>query len=502
MNIAVATFLFAFLASYGLTPIIRAIARRLNFVDRPDGRRKIQRAPVALGGGLSLVICTPLAVFILCWMVGPDILLAIPKFDFNYDTNIPWSILGLLAAGILLAIVGVIDDGRGMSGRNKLIWQIVAVSFACGSGLQVEEFNILGMNIDLQFFGSFIALIWLLGAINSFNLIDGVDGLAGSVGVVFSLTIGTLALKQNMLVDAMIVFGLAGALLGFLRYNYAPATIYLGDTGSMFIGLILGAITLRSSTKEAATVAFSAPLAIWAIPIFDSLAAVLRRKLTGRSIYATDRGHFHHVLLTRGLNSGQAVSFITTLCAITSIAAISSVYLQREWIGMATVFSVIALLVLTRVFGHFEFFLLKKGLDVSFAIAESDADQQAIIAKQGNLWKTHWKTLVDAAERFQIVRLSLSLSFSREQQDFQSTWRSSEKVPGEATWRLDVPLVIEDQYVGRLRIAGFQNPKSPNQNISDFLEFLDAIIDESRELTESPTSDKEKENAGAQPAVK
>lgn len=502
MNIAVATFLFAFLASYGLTPIIRAVARRLNFVDRPDGRRKMQRAPVALGGGLSLVICTPLTVFVLCWMVGPDILLAIPKFDFNYDTNIPWSILGLLVAGILLAIVGVIDDSRGMSGRHKLIWQIVAVSFACGSGLQIEEFSILGLSINLRFFGSFIALIWLLGAINSFNLIDGVDGLAGSVGVVFSLTIGTLALLENYLVDAMIVFGLAGALMGFLRYNYAPATIYLGDTGSMFIGLVLGAITLRSSTKEAATVAFSAPLAIWAIPIFDSLAAVLRRKLTGRSIYATDRGHFHHVLLTRGLNSGQAVSFITALCAITSLAAISSVYLKSEWIGIITVFSVIVLLVLTRVFGHFEFFLLKKGLDVSFAIAESDAEQQAILRKRGNLWKTQWKTLIDAADRFQIVRMSLTLSFSREQQDFQSTWRSSEKVPSEATWRLDVPLVIEDQYVGRLRIAGFQNPKAPNHNISEFLEFLNAINSEIQEPGEAVAGEKAADGPIVQPVAK
>ena len=130
----------------------------------------------------------------------------------------------------------------------------------------------------------------------------------------------------------------------------------------MFIGLVLGTIALRCSMKQAATLAFAAPLAIWSIPMFDSMAAVLRRKLTGRSIYATDRGHIHHVLLTQGFSAPQAVGLISVLCIVTSTGALASLYYEEEWIGIAAVSLVIGLLIITRVFGHVELLLLNTRL--------------------------------------------------------------------------------------------------------------------------------------------
>ena len=173
-------------------------------------------------------------------------------------------------------------------------------------------------------------IIWILGAINSLNLIDGADGWAGSIGTIFSITLGLIALINHHYVDAVIAFAIAGALLGFLRYNFPPASIYLGDAGSMVIGLVLGTLALRCSIKQAATVAFAAPLALWAIPLFDSAAAVMRRKLTGRSIYATDRGHIHHRLLTSGLSSTGVLTFIIVLCIITSFGVLGG-RLLRQW---------------------------------------------------------------------------------------------------------------------------------------------------------------------------
>ena len=357
MAIAIAAFLLAFVLSYLLTPLIRYLAMKVGFVDRPDGGRKLQSKPVALGGGLSLVIATPLAIGVIWWLMGKD---AVELLGYNASYVRSYRmIISISTAAVILMIVGLVDDGIGMKGSHKLLFQFIAATLVAGIGLQVDQIDLLGKEFSLGYLGTLAAVIWLLASINSFNLIDGVDGLAGSVGVVFCLAVGSLSLvRGHSLFDPILVFSLAGAILGFLRYNFAPASIYMGDTGSMLVGLILGAITLRISTKQAATVAFVVPLAIWAIPIFDSFAAVVRRKLTGRSIYTTDRGHFHHVLLTRGMNSGQAVAFITSMCAITSIAAVASVVLEKSWIGFVAVILVIGFLIFSRVFGHVEFLLL------------------------------------------------------------------------------------------------------------------------------------------------
>ncbi len=353
MAIAVAALVIAFLLSYALTPAIRRLALRWDFVDRPDGQRKIQAMPVSLGGGVTLLVVTPLVVWLISLWWGQDIYLMARR---------PLSLVGLGAAAIILGMVGILDDWRGMKGSYKLLWQVLAASLIMGAGFTIPQIILFDKHISLGILGSAFTVVWLLGAINSFNLIDGVDGLAGSVGVIFSLALGCMALLTDQYLDAIIAFSLAGSLLGFLRYNYSPAVIYLGDTGSMFIGLVLGTIALRCSMKQAASLAFAAPLAIWSIPMFDSMAAVLRRKLTGRSIYATDRGHIHHVLLTRGLNAPQAVLLIAGLCLITSVGAVASLYYDNEWLGMGVVLAVIGMLVATRWFGHVELLLLNTRL--------------------------------------------------------------------------------------------------------------------------------------------
>src|SRR5437868_2212657 len=147
-----------------------------------------------------------------------------------------------------------------------------------------------------------VTLFLLLGAIGSLNLIDGMDGLLSTVGVLVSLAVAGMAVMGGHWLAACAAVALAGALLGFLRYNFPPATIFLGDSGSMLIGLVLGVLAIKSALKTPTTVALMAPAVLLTIPIFDTFAAILRRKLTGRSIYSTDRGHLHHCLLSRGLS--------------------------------------------------------------------------------------------------------------------------------------------------------------------------------------------------------
>ncbi|MCA9198407.1 MAG: undecaprenyl/decaprenyl-phosphate alpha-N-acetylglucosaminyl 1-phosphate transferase [Planctomycetales bacterium] len=479
MPLATVALLFAFLLSNFLTPLMRRVAVRYGFIDKPDGQRKIQSNAVALGGGLVLIAITPLVVVLMSFAVGEEIWSTLR--ESKNGLNPAWGILGLTIAIGILAVVGVIDDARGMRGSYKLFWQFVAVMFVAFTGLSVPAVIFMGVRIPLGPIGNIVSVCWLLAAINSFNLIDGIDGLAGSVGVVFAITFGTMAIVFGQLFDAIMAFALAGALLGFLRFNYSPAVIYLGDTGSMFIGLMLGAIALRCSMKEAATVAFSAPLAIWSIPILDSLAAIIRRKLTGKSIYATDRGHLHHVLLTKGLGTGQTVAMIAGLCAITCLAAVSSIILENDWIGPLVVFALISLLVFTRMFGYSEFVLVSAkmlglGRLIKRGKTPSTEGHQTTLALQGERqWEELWGALIESAERFHLVKMRLNISLPRLHEEFYAAWQRPGKHPRESVWTTDIPLIVKNMPVGRLQVAGLQNEASASSEMSQFIDFVESL---------------------------
>ncbi len=472
----------ALIGSFTLTPVVRWWAVRKNFVDRPDGRRKMQKAPVALGGGSAVLAGLLLGVLVL--IVGWY------EFGLTVKTNVR-PLAGLLAATVMLCGVGLVDDAWQLRGRTKLFWQLVAAAIVVfsGHGLTIDYVSLFGHEFYIGNIGSLLALFWLLGSINSFNLIDGVDGLCASVGAIFSVTLGLMALMAGSQVDAIIAFVLAASLIGFLRYNFAPATIYLGDAGSMIIGLILGALALRCSTKEAATVAFSAPLAVWAIPLLDSLAAILRRKLTGRSIYTTDRGHIHHRLLTQGLTTRQAVSLIAGLCLVTSFGSLAGIYFQNEWIGVTTVIVVLAVLISTRVFGHVELMLLNSrlvGLGRSI-VSFNDKDERPTHSShqlQGSLqWEEKiWNALVESAERFDLTRLRLNLYLPHLHEDFYATWSRKTPVVSSKTWRMDLPLLVDGATIGHLHVIGHQDVRGASAQLSSFLDFVEPLEAQIHEL--------------------
>jgi UDP-GlcNAc:undecaprenyl-phosphate GlcNAc-1-phosphate transferase len=468
----------ALVSALVLTPIVRRIAIRHHFVDRPDGRRKMQKAPVALGGGSAVLLAV---------LIGVALLAAIwTAYDINEIANLR-PLVGLFAAATLICVVGLVDDYMQIRGRTKLFWQLVAAAIVTFAGPRIEFMSLFGHEIDLGHLGALLALFWLLASINSFNLIDGVDGLATCVGVIFSVTIGTMALLLGNELDGVIAFVLAGALLGFLRYNFSPATIYLGDAGSMIIGLVLGALALRSSAKEAATVAFAAPLAIWAIPMLDSLAAVLRRKLTGRSIYVTDRGHIHHRLLTQGLSTRQAVALIAGLCIVTSVGSLAGVYYANEWIGIVTVVVVLGLLITSRLFGHVELMLINRqllGIGRSIVSGGEEKASQSTHRLQGSLqWEEKiWNALVESAERFNLTRIRLNLYLPHLHEDFYATWRRRAAVSSTMAWRIDLPLVAEGVTIGFLHVTGSQDPRLASAHLSSFLDFIEPLEAQIQEL--------------------
>ena len=237
---------------------------------------------------------------------------------------------------------------------------------------------------------------------------------------------------------------------------------------------------VRSSRQPVS--AFAAPLAIWSIPMFDATAAILRRKLTGRSIYSTDRGHIHHVLLTRGMNAGQAVALITGLCVVTSAGAMISLYYDIEWFGVVVVAVVIALLAATRVFGHVEFLLVNArlfgfGRHLSpLASRGRRGMRHATLNIQGTRrWEGLWSGLVESADRFQLVKMQLNLSLPRLHEEFFATWSRDGRHRKETLWQAEIPLVIDEISVGRLGVSGLQHAASACTEMSEFLDFIETF---------------------------
>ncbi len=196
--------------------------------------------------------------------------------------------------------VGVVDDRYGLRGRHKLAGQVVAAAILVGLGLRIDAWSGFGVEVELGIFAYPITVLWILLVVNAFNLIDGMDGFCGSLGLVASLAIAFLAFWSGRVEDTIVGLALAGALAAFLRDNLPPARVYLGDAGSMTLGMMIAALSVRACSDGPDTAVSLPPLvALLALPLLDVATALGRRWLTGRSLFTPDRGHIHHRLRSR-----------------------------------------------------------------------------------------------------------------------------------------------------------------------------------------------------------
>ena len=460
---------FACFGNLFVTSWVRDVADKRGFVDRPDGKRKKHKDPVALGGGLAILIATSVALGIVTFIYA----------DYAAErVDSPSSLLGLGVAAVILCLVGLYDDLYDMRGVTKLLWQIFAACIVVTSGrdLVIDSIQLMGHKIPLYQLGIPLAVLWILAAINSLNLIDGMDGLATTVGLIFSLTIGVMSLMTERWLEAVIAFCLAGSLLGFLRHNWPPARIYLGDSGSMLIGLVLGALAIRCDLKDATSFAVSAPIAIFAIPILDSAAALVRRKLTGRSLYSTDRGHIHHRLLTQNFSNRQALLVIAALCTITCVGSAAGLYTGKPF-GMISFLIVVSILVGTRMFGHSELMLLNNRIaGFGRRFIPGSEPQSATLQLQGSVeWEEVWNALVESAEKFSFIQIRLNLYLPQLHEDFYATWSQRSTARPDQRWNVELPLVVDGAIVGVLAVTGVQEAVSVSPTLAAFAEIVEPL---------------------------
>ncbi len=322
----------AFLISFSSTPTVIALANKINALDIPKDERRVHKKPIPLIGGLAIFY--GFVISVMCFAV------------IDNET------MGILIGSLIMVTVGVIDDMRDLNAKVKLLFQIIAAGIVVYCGIDMEYIanpfaKWFGTPyINLEFWSVPITVIWIIGVTNAVNLIDGLDGLAVGVSSIASVALLSLTLVSRNLNIAIITAALAGAGFGFLPYNFNPAKIFMGDTGSTFLGFVLACVSVQGIMKTYALISFAVPVLILGLPIFDTIFAILRRLLTGRSIMSPDRGHLHHRLLDMGFSQRQTVTILYTLTSILCLTALV-ISIKDAFRGLILVGAVLGILLVS-----------------------------------------------------------------------------------------------------------------------------------------------------------
>lgn len=299
----------AFGISFVVTPVVKSFAMQLGAIDMPDKERHLHSHPIPRMGGLAIFIGFFLSVLLF--------------------VNITTQVRGILLGAILIVVVGAIDDVLNLNAWLKFGIQILAAVVAVLHGVIINVLSnpLLMTNQQALTVGILavpVTILWIVGVTNSVNLIDGLDGLACGVSAIASMSMLVVALivPDSNINVAIILAALCGACLGFIPYNLNPAKIFMGDTGALLLGYILATVSVIGMFKFYAVVTFVVPVLALAVPLFDTVFAVIRRTAKGQSPFHADRGHLHHRLIDMGLNQKQAVAVLYALSAILGLAAV------------------------------------------------------------------------------------------------------------------------------------------------------------------------------------
>ncbi|HSG48354.1 MAG TPA: MraY family glycosyltransferase, partial [Longimicrobiales bacterium] len=309
-------FVVALGLSLVLTVAVRRAAPALGLVDRPDGSRKLHRSPTPNVGGVAIF-----GAGVLTLLLG--LRLGIPQVQFQAADPAP--IRALILGGCAIFALGVVDDARGLRPWTKLAVEAAVALAVVAAGVRIQSLGAGGLGGEVPLLlGVPLTVLWLVGITNSFNLLDGSDGVAGGAAFFAFLTLGIVSLLFGKSPVAAVSFVLAGATLGFLYFNFPPASIFMGDSGSLFLGFTLAGMGVLATQKAPTVLAIAIPLVAFGVPILDTALAIARRFLRREGIFSPDRGHIHHRLRDLG-QSPRRVAF--TVYALTAVFSVLSLLL-------------------------------------------------------------------------------------------------------------------------------------------------------------------------------
>lgn len=321
-DIAIA-FLLAFITAFVITPHTMRLAKKVGAIDIPNDRR-VNKKPMPRLGGLAVISGFLMSVLYLLIMMNFE-----KTLNLFGEENYYIKLIGFLLGILILGITCFIDDVKGIHSLVKLSAQIVAAVVVVMCGIKIEDFTIPFLDNKIVIgdtFSYILTVCWIVGITNAINLIDGLDGLSSGVCLISCLSLLIIfSLNNSPLLAIVLITALAGAIVGFLPFNFNPAKTFIGDTGSNFMGFSIAIISILGVAKTYTAIVLIAPIIVLALPIFDTLFAIVRRIAKGKSIKAIlkpDRGHLHHKLVDSGYNQKQAVLIMYGVTAILGMFAI------------------------------------------------------------------------------------------------------------------------------------------------------------------------------------
>ncbi|KEZ52160.1 glycosyltransferase family 4 protein [Metabacillus indicus] len=316
-------FSIAFLIALCSTPFIIKFANKFGFVDLPN-YRKVHTKEKPLIGGIAIIIGATAGLFYL---------------QLSYSFMLP-----VMVGGAVILVVGLLDDKYDLSPKWKFAGQAVAASIVVFSGIKIDFFIIpfLGERIELGIFSYIIAILWIVAITNAINFMDGLDGLAAGISVISLLSILMLSINNGNMFVMSFTLVLIGSTLGFLPFNFYPSKIFLGDTGALFLGYCISVISILGLYKSVTMFSLGLPIIALAVPIFDTLFAILRRFLNKQKISSPDKSHIHHRLLAMGFSHRNTVLIIY---AIGIVFGLSAVFFTRATLWLSFIVLVVLMVI-------------------------------------------------------------------------------------------------------------------------------------------------------------
>ena len=422
----------SFILCFIFTPLCRIVAIRLKWLDQPDRERKLHTVAVPRLGGFAIVAAYGGALWLVVRLAP-----ASEQVHFQHLELIKV----LLPAAVVIFVTGLIDDLVGLKPKQKLLGQIAgaALAIALGSHFTPGVFTIApGLPLLASPWINFpLTLLWLVFCTNAVNLIDGMDGLASGVGLlatISTLLVGVFTGNSGLVLATM---PLAGALLAFLYYNFEPASIYLGDCGSLTIGFMLGSFCLVWSHHSRSLFSLAAPLMVLVLPLLDSALAIARRYLRAVPIFQADRGHIHHMVLARGFKTRHATLLLYAACAVAaSLALLQSFAIQYLHIAIFAVFAVLVC-VGVHYLGYVELGAISRAFvrrDMMRAVRDQiyleDLERHLVTLRSLD---ECWATIVEVCERLQFAFIEMYF----QEEFYEATLRPDD---ADCDWTMTVPL--------------------------------------------------------------
>lgn len=479
----------SFLCSAFLTPRIGALARRFNWLDRP-GARKVHTAPTPRLGGVAIYISMAIAIlplFLIHSAVTSELKKQLPLLE------------ALAAAATVIFLLGIADDIFNLSPYLKLLVEIGCSLWVFYHGIHIGVISSpLGSALTLGRWSLPLTLLWLVGITNAFNLVDGIDGLAGGIAVFGMMTLAIISVLNHSIAPLAVLAALAGATAGFLLFNFHPATIFLGDSGSLFLGFSLASLSLIWGEKSSMTAAILGPILIFGLPVADTGLAIARRFLSGVPIFTSDSEHIHHRLLRLGMTPRKVVLILYVACFAFSLVTLVLVQAQAG----AAVFIVTAVLAMVWIglsrLGYHELgeinLTFRRGLLEQKNIIRQRVQLRKaaeVIDKAGDLHEL-WNSIQEVARIFDFDYAELILTptlrtalvndngSNRDTSLLTAYWKSGSaantNVRREKFWRVEVPYKCASGDIGRVVLGRDLDKEELHLRMDPFVRLLSSSV--------------------------